>query len=58
MHRLLRFAPDLVAAVISSAVPLDAAYATATDRKRAAEGPAVRLDVLRKRAPDLVPWKD
>ncbi|MGH3635612.1 MAG: ParB/RepB/Spo0J family partition protein, partial [Mycobacterium sp.] len=56
VHRaktVLDHAPDLADAVIAGSVPLDKAYETARDRKRAAESTDSQLAALRQKAPDL-----
>lgn len=50
---IIDFAPDLVDAVISGATPLDAAYATARDRKRAALDTDAAMGELRTAHPEL-----
>lgn len=50
---VIEWAPELVEDVIDGAVPLDAAYKEAQDRKATAGSESARLERLRGSAPDL-----
>lgn len=50
---ILDFAPDLVDSVISGATPLDSAYGTARDRKRASQDTDAAMNELRRQHPEL-----
>jgi hypothetical protein len=50
---VLQFAPDLADSVLAGAMPLDAAYQTATRRKQDSMGTESQLQRLREAAPDL-----
>lgn len=52
-NSVLEHAPDLADAVLAGSVPLDKAYETARDRKRAAESTETQMVSLRAAAPDL-----
>lgn len=51
---IIEFAPDLVDQVISGGLPLDAAYVTAKDRKRAKTDGEAATAELREKYPELV----
>ena len=50
---VIRFAPELIPNVMSSAISLDKAYETALARKAAAESEDAKMAELREEAPDL-----